>query len=279
MKKWNLIIDVAKCEDCNNCFLACKDEHVGNDFPGYSTPQARHGPRWINIMRKERGKGSLMEVAYLPVPCMHCDNPPCMKAAKNHAIYKRDDGIVIIDPQKAKGQRGLVDACPYGAIWWNEESGMAQKCTFCAHLLDKGWKEPRCTQVCASGALRAVHAEDAEMGRVIETENLEAYQPQHGTMPRVYYKNLYKYTSCFIAGSVAVDTNGTLECAGGAQVRLMHGLENVGETETDNYGDFKFDGLKEGSGLYAIEITYKNYPDKRIEINLIESVNIDDILL
>jgi Fe-S-cluster-containing dehydrogenase component len=28
MKKWNLIIDIEKCEDCNNCFLACKDEHV-----------------------------------------------------------------------------------------------------------------------------------------------------------------------------------------------------------------------------------------------------------
>ena len=61
MKKWNMIIDVAECEDCNNCFLACKDEHVENDFPKYSAAQPKHGHRWINIMRKERGRGSLIQ--------------------------------------------------------------------------------------------------------------------------------------------------------------------------------------------------------------------------
>ena len=39
MKKWHLMIDVEKCEDCNNCFLACKDEHVENDWTGYSVAQ------------------------------------------------------------------------------------------------------------------------------------------------------------------------------------------------------------------------------------------------
>jgi len=34
MKKWAMIIDVAKCENCNNCFLSCKHEHIGNDFSG-----------------------------------------------------------------------------------------------------------------------------------------------------------------------------------------------------------------------------------------------------
>ena len=48
MKKWNLVIDVAKCTNCNNCFLADKDEYVGNDFPGYAAPQPRHGHRWRN---------------------------------------------------------------------------------------------------------------------------------------------------------------------------------------------------------------------------------------
>ena len=101
MKKWNLIIDVEKCEDCNNCFLACKDEHVDNDWPGYSLPQPLHGHRWMNIMRKERGQFPMIDVAYLPIPCMHCDRAPCIEAAKGGAVYKRDDGIVIIDPEKA----------------------------------------------------------------------------------------------------------------------------------------------------------------------------------
>ena len=98
MKKWHMIIDVEKCEDCNNCFLACKDEYVDNDWPGYSASQPRHGHRWMNIMRKERGQYPIIDVAYLPVPCMHCDNAPCVKAAKDGAIYQRADGIVIIDP-------------------------------------------------------------------------------------------------------------------------------------------------------------------------------------
>ena len=97
MKKWNLIIDVAECEDCNNCFLACKDEHVDNAWPGYAESQPRHGHRWMNILRKERGQFPLVDVAYQPTPCMHCDNAPCIAEAKDGAVYKRDDGIVIID--------------------------------------------------------------------------------------------------------------------------------------------------------------------------------------
>ena len=74
MKKWNLIIDVAKCHDCNDCFLSCKDEYWENDFPPYSAAQPRHGHRWINIMRKERGQYPKVDVVYLPTPCMHCDD-------------------------------------------------------------------------------------------------------------------------------------------------------------------------------------------------------------
>ena len=57
----------------------------------------------------------------MPVMCNHCDDAPCMKAAKNGAVRKRADGIVIIDPEKAKGQKKIMQACPYGAIFWNEE--------------------------------------------------------------------------------------------------------------------------------------------------------------
>jgi len=109
MKKAQMIIDIAKCIDCNDCFLACKDEFVDNDWLPYAVSQPRHGQRWINIMRKERGQYPLVDVAYRPTPCMHCDDPDCLKAAENGAIYQRNDGIVIIDPVKAKGQRALVD--------------------------------------------------------------------------------------------------------------------------------------------------------------------------
>ena len=55
MKNWRMIVDIASCEDCNNCTLACKDEHVENEWPGYAIAQPRHGQRWIDVARKERG--------------------------------------------------------------------------------------------------------------------------------------------------------------------------------------------------------------------------------
>lgn len=69
-----------------------------------------------NIHGKERGQYPFIDVAYLAVPCLHCDNAPCIRAAKDGAIYKRPDGIVIIDPVKAKGQKKVINACPYSAI-------------------------------------------------------------------------------------------------------------------------------------------------------------------
>lgn len=280
MKKWNLIIDLEKCSDCNNCFLSCKDEHVDNDWPGYSAAQPRHGHRWINIMQKERGHGSLMDVAYLPVLCMHCDSAPCILKAKEGAVYKRDDGIVIIDPEKSQNQKGLVNACPYGAIWWNEERNVPQKCGFCAHLLDNGWKEPRCVQACPTGSLQAFYMKDSEMEEIIGLENLEVLNPEYKTRPRVYYKSLYRFFKCFIAGSVAVRVDGVADCAENAKVTLFKDSDKrINEAITNNYGDFKFDHLEENSGNYTIEIAFPDFEKKRIEVDLKKSINLGDIYL
>jgi Fe-S-cluster-containing dehydrogenase component len=276
MKKWNLIIDVEKCEDCNNCFLSCKDEHVDNDFQGYSLSQPKHGHRWVNIMRTERGQFPQIDVAYLPIFCMHCDYAPCIKAAQDGAVYKRDDGIVIIDPVKAQGQKHLVDACPYGAIWWNEEHTLPQKCTLCAHLLDEGWKEPRCVQACPTGALRIVKIEDGEMENLITAEGLEPLHPEYHTKPRVYYKNLFRYTHCFIAGSVAVERDGVSDCAQGATVTLIKDSEKR-QVTTDTFGDFKFDGLKENSGIYHIEISYEGREMKTLEAEVGKSASLGTV--
>ena len=81
MKKWNLIIDVAECTNCNLCTLAAMDEYVGNDWPGYSAPMPKHGHKWINILQKERGQMPMIDIAYVPTMCNHCDDAPCMKAA------------------------------------------------------------------------------------------------------------------------------------------------------------------------------------------------------
>jgi Fe-S-cluster-containing dehydrogenase component len=280
MKKWFLIIDVEKCENCHNCFLSCKDEHVDNDWPGYSAPQPGRGQGWITIQGKERGQYPLIDVAYLPVPCMHCDNAPCIRAAKDGAIYKRSDGIVIIDPVKSRRQKDVIKACPYDAIRWNEELQIPQKCTLCAHLLDEGWGKTRCVQSCPTGALSMRHMGDAEMKNVIQAEGLEAYYPDYKTIPHVYYKNLYRFGRCFFGGNVAVRVRGREECAEGAHVTLFSAAnEKMGECLTDHYGDFKFDKLKENSGLYTLQISYKSYDTKIIDADLKTSLNIGVIFL
>ncbi|MFZ0451042.1 MAG: 4Fe-4S dicluster domain-containing protein [Desulfatiglandaceae bacterium] len=278
MKKYNLIIDVEKCEDCNNCFLSCKDEYVDNDWPGYTAAQPRHGHRWINIMGKERGRFPVVDVAYLPVPCMHCDNAPCIRAAKDAAVYKRDDGIVIIDPVKARGRRDIVKACPYNVIWWNEEQDLPQKCTLCAHLLDDGWKQPRCVQACPTGALRVVYAEDSTIQEIIKSEQLEVLHPEYRTQPRVYYKNLFRFFKCFITGSVAFEKDGMTDCAVGAEVSLVRDSKEINGQLTDNFGDFRFDKLDEDSGDYRVEITYKGFEKKVLEIDLNKSSNMGTII-
>ena len=279
MKKWNMIIDVAECTNCQLCALAAMDEYVGNEWPGVAAPMPRHGHHWIDIKQKERGQMPMIDIAYVPTMCNHCDDAPCIKAAKNGAIKKRDDGIVIIDPVKAKGQKQLVDACPYGHIWWNEELQLPQAWPFDAHLLDQGWQQTRGHQSCPTGAMRAVKVDDAEMDRIVGEQGLEVIKPELGTRPRVYYRNLWRYSKCFIGGALSVETNGVVDCVEGASVRLLKNSAVVAETRSDNYGDFKFDKLDENSGVYTIEIQAPGRPKKVVEAKLGESVNLGEIRL
>lgn len=278
MKKWNIIIDLEKCNDCNNCFLACKDEHVDNEWPGYSKPQQRHGHRWIDILRKERGSYPLIDVVYLPKLCMHCDNAPCVRAASG-AVYKRHDGIVIIDPIKAKGLKELIKTCPYETIWWNEQEEVPQKCSFCAHLIDEGWKKPRCVQACPAGALRVEYVDADKIREIIQSEQLEVLNPEENTQPRVYYKNMHRYTKCFIAGSIAIEHNVKTDCVEGARVNLFIGSSLVSETITDVFGDFKFDNLEANSEKYVIQVLVGGELRKTLEVDLRASINVGTISL
>jgi Fe-S-cluster-containing dehydrogenase component len=275
MKKWNMIIDVAECTNCNLCTLATMDEYVGNEWPGYSKPMPRHGHKWINILQKERGQIPMIDIAYVPTMCNHCDDAPCIAKAPD-AIKKRPDGIVLIDPDKAKGRKDLVEACPYGHIWWNEELETAQAWPFDAHLIDDGWQQTRGHQSCPTGAMRAVALEDADMARMVREEGLEVMRPELDTKPRVYYRNLWRYSKCFIGGSISCAQNGVVDCVAGASVRLLKDGNLVGEAVSDNYGDFKFDQLDKDSGKYVVEIS-ANGRTRTVETKLGVSINLGEI--
>ncbi|HEY7460169.1 MAG TPA: 4Fe-4S dicluster domain-containing protein [Xanthobacteraceae bacterium] len=279
MKKWNIIVDVAECTNCNLCTLAAMDEYVDNDWPGYSAPMPKHGHQWIKILQKERGQVPMVDVAYVPTMCNHCDDAPCIKADVSGAISKRDDGIVLIDPQKAKGQRHLVDACPYGHIWWNEELQLPQTWPFDAHLIDQGWRKTRAEQSCPTGAIRTVFVSDEEMARLASDQRLEVIAPELRTKPRVYYRNLWRYAKCFIGGTVSKRSDGVVDCVEGAEVRLIKEGACLATVASDNYGDFKFDALDEGSGRYVVEVSFDGSASKAVDVELGTSANIGEILI
>jgi Fe-S-cluster-containing dehydrogenase component len=263
MKKWMMIVDVAKCNNCQNCVVAVKDEYVGNDFPNYSVAQPRSGHEWISVDRHVRGNGSMVDVTYVPRMCNHCDDAPCIAAGRG-AIAKREDGIVLIDPVKSKGRRDLVDACPYGAIWWNEELQVPQHWTFDAHLIDGGWKQPRCVQACPSGALRSEQVSDAEAAEIVTREKLRVMRPELATRPRVHYAGLDAVQTCFIGGNAASrSASGSLDNLAGAAVTLSiegeHGDVQTLHATTNAFGDFKIDGLPPSARRYSLSIKHDKH--------------------
>lgn len=186
-------------------------------------------------------------------------------------MYQRPDGIVMIDPKKAKGQKQLVRSCPYGAIYWNDELDLPQKWIFDAHLLDSGWTRTRAEQVCGTGALRSLKVEDAEMQQIAAREKLEVLLPKAGTKPRVYYKNLHLMEKAFVGGTVVTRRSGVEECLAGAQVALAKNGASVGQATTDAFGEFRIDGLEPGSGEYELSVSDGGAAVARRTISLGES--------
>lgn len=267
MKKWNMIVDVARCHNCYNCFVATKDEYVGNDHEGYAASQPLHGHAWVNMEYRESGRWPMVETSFRPVMCNHCDDAPCIAAAKNGAVRKRDDGLVIIDPQLAKGQKQLVDACPYGAIYWNEESQLPQAWPFDAHLLDRGWEKTKLEAVCPTGVFQSVKVTDEEMRRIAKDQDLVTLASDTGAKPRVYYKNNQPFTTCFVGGTIVTKKTGVEDCLEGVQVSVMWGDKILGTTTTDGFGEFRIRGIERNCGPIAVCI--------EIDGKLVKSVNVD----
>ena len=274
MACYGMLIDCGKCIGCYNCFLSCQDEFCGNGYEGYSAAAPMSGHDWMRVMEKERGQFPRVKVAYIPKTCMHCEDAPCITAAQDHAVYRRPDGIVMIDPQKAKGQKQLVTACPYRVIEWNEEEQVPQKCILCAHLLDKGEKEPRCVEACPTQALIFGNLDDpqSEISKKLKQVPGEALHPEFKMGEKVLYHGLPKR---FVSGTVVFkDKN---ECAANLQVELS-GKGFSKTTTTNGFGDFEFEGL-EANKTYFVSIAYSGYKGKKLKIETVIDVHIGEICL
>ncbi len=254
MTRYGMVIDVDKCVGCYNCFLTCRDEFAGNDYPGYSVPQPMSGMNWLKVNEIERGQYPHVKVDHVPVTCMQCEEAACVKLDQTGAIYRRPDGIVLIDPEKAKGNKELVKTCPYRLIEWNEELEVAQKCIFCAHLLDAGEPEPRCVESCPSGALVFGDLDDpaSAVARLVATGATEVLHPEFAMGEKVTYRHLPKK---FVAGTVIYGDID--EVAKDVEV-VLTGNGTTQTVKTNGFGDFEFEGLAENTD-YTVKIAVPGY--------------------
>lgn len=195
MARYGIVLDLNRCTGCMTCVVACKQENL--------TPP---GVWWNRVLELE--SQSPDRITYFRYACMHCDNPPCVGACPENAIYKRHDGIVLIDRAKCKGHGECVEACPYGVIEMNpshtyfpdqelpfEEkaenyrrhpTGRASTCTFCAHRVDKG-QEPACVAGCPSKVMVFGDLDDSDSPIQKKLQQARPLLVSEGTQPKIFY--------------------------------------------------------------------------------------------
>ena len=275
MSRYAIVIDTEQCMACFNCYMACKDEHCGFSTK-VSAPQPHTDHKWIRIDSYERGNDTRkIKTSNVTTPCAHCHDAPCQKAAGDGAMYTRPDGIVIIDPEKAKGQKQIVDACPINAVFWNDELELPQKCTMCAHLLDEGYKLPRCVEACPNGALNFGDLDDPDsrINKLINKGRLTPLDDLSGIKTNVIHLNI---PTVFAAGSVYLPDD---EPADGATVNLTN--QKTGQTQTtkSNYfGDWEFEWL-EKDAEYALEIKFDGYKTESLSFKADSDKYLGEIIL
>lgn len=196
--RYGMVIDLSKCIGCMACTIACKVEN--------GTPP---GVFWGKVKDQEFGKYPNVTRVFLPVLCMHCQDAPCIEGCPTGASYRREDGIVVIDPDKCAGCGYCIENCPYGArsltkepvgyfgseLTVNEKAGyekhnfsVIEKCTFCAHLLAEG-KEPVCVRTCIGEARYFGDLDDphSKVSQLITSKHGYQLLGELGTNPSVYY--------------------------------------------------------------------------------------------
>ena len=203
-RKWGMVIDLDKCQsDCTACLDACRAE---NNVAFHD--DKRWDVYWIrkaSIKPKDDEHAEGKQVLLL---CNHCDNPPCAQVCPVQATYKRLDGIVVVDHHRCIGCRYCMIACPYNARFFNYKEnedwpntdfpkrshGVAESCTFCAHLVDQGM-QPACVSACAvegTGALvfGDLNDHNSAVSRLVSERSVKRIRPDWGTEPKVYYLGL-----------------------------------------------------------------------------------------
>lgn len=205
-KRWIWVIDLAKCKNAQRCMSACQQAH-------HLRPEQSH----MNVLVMQASEHT--PAYYMPKPCQHCDNPPCVSVCPVDATFKRQDGVVLIDNQRCIGCRFCIAACPYNARMFNwieplyakedanmeynvelnlpQRKGTITKCLMSADRLREG-KLPYCVSACPNGVYwfgdenedvvtNGTTHETMRLSELLEKNGAYQLMPELGTKPRVYY--------------------------------------------------------------------------------------------
>ena len=225
MARWGMVIDLDKCVGCQACSIACKAE---NNVPHGSPDEQklRREPYWHRVITVSEGEYPTARTEFIPMPCMHCDQAPCVTVCPAKATYHREDGIVVQDFRRCIGCRYCIVACPYGVRSFNfkdqiEEEyhrpdlppdrkvksmwpfphriqGVVEKCTFCFHRIDEAIREgkkvgedvvPACVEACPTKARTFGDLDDpnSEVSRLLASRTSFRLREEMHTHPKVYY--------------------------------------------------------------------------------------------
>lgn len=186
MTKYGFAIDLHRCIGCRTCTVACKMEH-----------RLAEGVQRIRVLNPagattyDTPVGSYPALAFewRPVPCQHCDNPPCVAVCPVEATFKRADGVVVVDEEVCIGCGTCVPVCPYGARQLDTARQIVQKCSLCAHRLDAGLGTTVCQISCPNRAILVGDVDDpsSEVSAAIAARATSRYLEDEGTGPQVYY--------------------------------------------------------------------------------------------
>jgi len=209
MTRWAMVADLRRCVGCQTCTASCK--HANATPPGV---------QWRRVLDIEMGEYPDVQRAFVPVGCMHCDEPPCLPVCPSTATRKRADGIVTIDYDLCIGCAYCAVACPYQARYKTDVAefaygkampseeirhdekrlGVATKCTFCADRvdagLDKGLKPgvdheatPACVNSCIAQALHFGDADDPQsnISQLLAENQFFRMHEELDTEPGFYY--------------------------------------------------------------------------------------------
>ena len=176
-KRWTMIVDLRRCVGCQSCTVSCA---VENRVPA--------GLFRTFASDYEVVRGGRTRRFVLPRLCNHCESPACTTVCPTEATYRRADGVVVVNNSVCVGCAACVQACPYEARFVNPTTGTAEKCTLCAHRIDRGLL-PACAETCVGGSriFGDLDDPDSAVSKISREQPLQALNPSFGTRPRVLY--------------------------------------------------------------------------------------------